>query len=117
MTNLGRELKILLRHGATYGFLEILGRLIGFLMIPIYTHFLTPYDYGVMELVGLTVETIAIVLSFGIADAIYRFYHDKKETENSDRVISTASIGVTTLGLIVVALISPHSKRIAAIVL
>lgn len=115
--SLNKELKTLGKHGLIYGGAEILSRLIGFLMIPVYTHFLSTSDYGVMELVGLTGETIGIVLGLGIADAIYRFYHDKKEMESTDLVISTASIGVCVLSFLVLVLISLQSNYIASIVL
>jgi len=99
MVNLKNELKTLLRHGATYGLGDMLSRVIGFLMIPVYTHYLSTSDYGINELVGLSAGVIGIVLSLGLAGAIYRFYFDK-EVEDPNIVVSTAFVGVPILSFV-----------------
>jgi O-antigen/teichoic acid export membrane protein len=116
-TNIASEIKRLLKHGSVYGVAGILSRLVGFLMIPVYTHYLSPSDYGINELVGLTTEIIGIVLGLGIADAIYRFYYDKSESNSSNTVFSTACIGVTVLSFFLLGFIALFSKPIAAVVL
>ena len=116
MVDFGKELRILLRHGATYGFGDLLSRLVGFLMIPVYTHYLSTSDYGINELVGLSMEVIGIVLSLGIAGAIYRFYYDK-EIEHPNLVVSTAFVGVPIVGFIVLGGLSFLSGELAAWIL
>ncbi|KJS28685.1 MAG: hypothetical protein VR64_23480 [Desulfatitalea sp. BRH_c12] len=86
-------------------------------MIPVYTHYLSPSDYGINELVGLTTEIIGIVLGLGISDAIYRFYYDKSETDSPNTVFSTACIGITLSSFLLLALIGFFSKPIASVVL
>src|SRR5438876_10203653 len=39
----------------------ILGRAIGFVMIPVYTRYLTPADYGIIELLDLTTYLIGTI--------------------------------------------------------
>ncbi len=39
-----------MKHYSVYGLTNMLSRLVGFLMIPLYTSYITPADYGVMEL-------------------------------------------------------------------
>jgi O-antigen/teichoic acid export membrane protein len=116
MVDFGKELKTLLRHGATYGFGDLLSRVIGFLMIPVYTHYLKTSDYGINELVGLTAEVIGIVLSLGIAGAINRFYYDK-EIENPNLVVSSTFVGVPVLGFIVLGVLSIFSRELAGWIL
>ena len=116
MPNLINEIKILIRHGSVYGVAVILSRIIGFLMIPFYTHYLSPEDYGINALVGLTIDIIDIIIGLGIADAIYRFYFDK-ETSRPDTVVSTACVGVPVISFIVLVCLTWQSKNIASIVL
>jgi len=116
MADFGKELKTLLRHGATYGFGDLLSRVIGFLMIPVYTHYLKTSDYGINEIVGLTAEVIGIVLSLGIAGAINRFYYDK-EIENPNLVVSSTFVGVPVLGFIVLGVLSIFSRELAGWIL
>lgn len=116
MTNFGKELKILGRHGLTYGVGQVLSRLVGFLMIPVYTHYLKPVDYGVYQLVGITVEAIGIVLSLGIANAVYRFYYDA-EVNDQKSVISTACLAVPSISFVILGVINLKSEYMASIIL
>jgi len=60
---------------------------IGFLMIPFYTHFLVPTDYGLLELLDLTTFVIASVVGLGLAPAIIRFYYEQ-QTETQRHEVS-----------------------------
>jgi len=116
MADFAKELKTLLRHSATYGFGDLLSRLIGFLMLPVYTHYLTTSDYGINELVGLTMEVIGIVLNLGIAGAINRYYYDK-EVRDPNLVVSTVFVGVPLLGFLVLGGLSLFSAELAGLLL
>src|SRR5688500_15807481 len=73
MTGVGRQTLI-------YGLGLILGKGVGLLMLPVYTRFLTPADYGVLELVEMTLELISIAAGAQLALGIFRYYH-KAQTE------------------------------------
>ncbi len=115
--NLTGELKRLSKHGATYGIAQILNRIVGFLLIPLYTHYLTTNDYGILQLVGITIEIIGIVISLGISDAIYRFYYDTDDPKEQKSIFSTALVGVfITTTPFLIALV-PISGKAAAWIL
>jgi O-antigen/teichoic acid export membrane protein len=59
-------------------------------MLPIYTRFLTPSDYGVMELIEMTLDVVAILAGARVAVGIFRYYHKANSDEERDAVISTA---------------------------
>ena len=59
------ELKVILRHSTTYAVSNFLSRIVSFVMIPVYTRFLSPYDYGVLELITVTINVLSIVLTGG----------------------------------------------------
>ena len=82
------------RHTLIYGLGVILSRAISFIMLPVYTRFLTPADYGVMELIGMTLDFIAIIAGAQMAVGIFRYYH-KADTDSERRaVVSTALLGM-----------------------
>jgi len=68
-------------------------RAIGFLMIPIYTRFLTPSDYGIIELIELlvTIATTTCGLA-ALSDSAVRTYYDYSERRDRNRVFSTAAL-------------------------
>jgi O-antigen/teichoic acid export membrane protein len=116
MSLLKNELKILFKHGSVYGLAEILSRLVGFLMIPVYTSYLKATGYGISEISGLTFEIVGIILNMGLANAVYRFYYDR-EINKSNKVMSTACVGIPIVGFIVLGIISLFSRQIASVVL
>src|SRR5699024_9806600 len=50
--------------------------LIGFIMLPIYTNYLVPSEYGVMTTVQSLVGMIQIFLLLSLNGAVTRFYYD-----------------------------------------
>jgi O-antigen/teichoic acid export membrane protein len=61
-------------------------------MIPIYTRFLSPRDYGVLELLDLTINLVTILIGCGIANAMFRYYYYYLDTEEENEIISTGFI-------------------------
>ena len=68
------ELKKLSKHTIIYGTGTFLTKAIGFFLIPLYTHYLTPKDYGVLTFLDLTEYIISYFLILGLAQAILRYY-------------------------------------------
>ena len=78
------------RHAILYAIGSILSKAIAFLMLPIYTRYLTPADYGVAALIEMTLDVVAILAGAQVAQGIFRFYH-KADSETARRaVVSTA---------------------------
>ena len=55
-------MKRLGRNTLVYGIATVLSRLVSFVMLPIYTRYLTPADYGLLAILDLSLE-IAVLLS------------------------------------------------------
>ncbi|MCL6432168.1 MAG: hypothetical protein K6V36_15135, partial [Anaerolineae bacterium] len=57
-----------------YGISLLLTRTASFLLFPVYTRFLSPADYGVLELLDLTLYAFGTLLGMRIGDALlYRW--------------------------------------------
>jgi len=78
------------RHSLVYAVGMIIGRAVSFLMLPIYTRFLTPADYGVMALVEMTLDFISIVAGARLALGLFRYYHKEETPEGQNDIISTS---------------------------
>ena len=86
-------------------------------MIPVYTRFLTPSDYGILELLYITSSVLSIFIGVGIESAVGRFYFDYKEQKERNMVISTAYIGFGFLSLLVISIVLPFSDNLASFIL
>ena len=82
------------RHTLVYGAGVLLSKAVSFIMLPVYTRYLTPADYGVMELIGMTLEVIAIVAGAKLALGIFRYYHKAETDSERNAVVSTALTGL-----------------------
>jgi O-antigen/teichoic acid export membrane protein len=71
---LHRKIIQLAKHSAVYGLGGVATRIIGFLLIPVYTRYLTPADYGILALCTTTVSVLKIVALGGMPSAIFRTY-------------------------------------------
>ena len=113
MADFKQETKTIARHSSVYMLATILNKVVSFLMIPIYTRFLIPSDYGVMEILGITTDVIGMVISIGIAGAMYRFYFEYESVRDRNEVISTAILTFGTIGFVSLSILSLSSHFLA----
>jgi O-antigen/teichoic acid export membrane protein len=109
--SLGTELKRLGKHSAIYGLGGLVSRILAVLLLPLYTRYLSPSDYGKVETLIALTTVIGIVLRMGIHSAFFRFYFDSPEPEHRRRVLRTSfwfTMAMATAGLIVGVALSPQ---------
>jgi len=93
-----------LRHSTLYAFGNIASRVVAFLAIPFYARFLSPEQYGLIELVELSTQTVAVAFGLqAIGTALTRLFHDQTSAEAERDVVSTALIGTGVLSVCVTA--------------
>jgi len=101
------------RHSLIYGAGAILARAVSFVMLPIYTRYLTTADYGVMALIDLTLDFVSIVAGARLALGVFRFYHKEDNEDARCQIASTAFLLICGLycimGAAVFAVASPVS--------
>lgn len=88
------QIQTAVRHGAVYGLGNVLAKAIGFLMIPFYTHYLNPVDYGILEILDLSMSLFGMVLHLGITAALLRCYAGAETIEEKRNAVSTAFLFV-----------------------
>lgn len=88
------------RSTAIYGFGVLLSRAASVLLLPLYTHYLTPRDYGVLELLDVTGYTVAVLLGVRIAESLFYFYEHASTARERGRVASTCLLGGLGIGAV-----------------
>jgi O-antigen/teichoic acid export membrane protein len=84
------RLKELLRHSAVYGLGSIVARIVGVLLLPLYTRYLSPGDYGLIETLVALSAVLAALVAQGMKSAFFRFYFDSPDDERRLLVVRTA---------------------------
>lgn len=68
----------------------IFTRGINIILIPLYTRYLSPADYGVIDLFVIITSFVAIVFTLEINQAVVRFYQDTVSVKKKIEYVSTA---------------------------
>jgi O-antigen/teichoic acid export membrane protein len=84
------KFRTLLGHTLIYGLGNYGIKIVGFLLIPLYTRFLDPKDYGVMALVSMYTQAMFIVMNLGQSVSLFRFYYEHDDDEGRQRVVAAA---------------------------
>ncbi len=94
------EIGTAVRHGAVYGLGSVLAKGIGFFMLPLYTHYLNPADYGVLEILDLSMSLFGMFLGMGMISALLRCYTGAHSVEQKRKIVSTGLLFVIVTGLV-----------------
>jgi O-antigen/teichoic acid export membrane protein len=66
----------LAKHSAVYGLGGLVSRILAVLLLPLYTRYLAPRDYGAVETLVALSAVLVTVLRLGLPSAFFRFYFD-----------------------------------------
>ena len=103
------EVKKAVSHAGIYALGNILRNGVSIIMLPIYTRFLTPADYGIIELLSMLIDFVSIILGMRMGEAIFRFYCNAATNSDRNSVISTSlllSVLLNGVGMVMVLLFS-----------
>ncbi len=100
-----KDFKKLFQTSFIYGLGSIGGSIVGFFLLPIFTRFLHPADYGILEILTTTSSIITIFLIFGMDNSFARFYFDSQTDEYKKQVISTTAIFLICLAGLVIPIL------------
>lgn len=81
------------RHASVYAIGNVVRQLAGFLMLPVYTHYLSPADYGAVGLLTLALALLEPFFGARLTQAIPRFYF----LEQGDKARQAVIVGALTL--------------------
>jgi len=90
-------LKKLVRQTAIYGLSSIVGRLINYFLVPLYTRIFLPQEYGIVTELYAYASFLMILCTFGMETTFFRFSESEHE---KDTVYATALIPVVVLNLV-----------------
>lgn len=94
-----------------YGSALVLSKIMSLVMIPVFTNYLEPADYGRLDILQTLANLLSIVIAFGLAESLFRFGGEAKD--RNDQIKTTANIfGLAVLlggiSLLVTQLFAPE---------
>ena len=83
------RLKTLFAHTTVYGLGDVATSLVGLLLLPIFTRYLTPAEYGVIALLLMAEAGTKVLFRWGVDTAFLRLYYDCVDTGERQALASS----------------------------
>ena len=93
--------KYLAKNVFLFSISSFLPKLFAFLLVPIYTTYLTTGEYGIADLISTTTNFIIPIFSFDIQDAVLRFVLEPKYDKKD---VLSVSVSINTFGFLFVSI-------------
>ena len=106
MSSQKKDIKRFFKHSYIYAIGNIINRIGAFLLLPVYTNYLTVEEYGSLELFYAVSAVVFGFLSIGIAHATLRFYFEYDDDKDKHAVVSTNYISSLLFSILIVSIIS-----------
>jgi O-antigen/teichoic acid export membrane protein len=108
-------LRRLATTGAAYTASSVVSKLIAVALLPLYTRYLSPSDYGAAEVLLTGVIAASIVIRLGIIEALLRFYYERDE--DPDQVVKTSFASLFWTATAGLAIAMPFAEPISQLLL
>lgn len=95
-----------------YGGINVATKAVSLALIPIYTRFFVPSEYGIIELLMTASALLSRVFSVGVDSALLRFYHDCSAQDRRN-LASTILTYLAIVGIPVAIVLSFFSNRLS----
>jgi O-antigen/teichoic acid export membrane protein len=109
-------LKRLVSSLAAYQVADVVSKFIAVLLLPVYTRYIPPAGYGVVELLANGVILISILVRFGMIESFLRFYFSDEDQERRDaltrRSVGFLLLSTTVVSVALAAAAAPLSKLV-----
>jgi O-antigen/teichoic acid export membrane protein len=107
-------LKRLVSSLAAYQVADVVSKFIAVLLLPVYTRYINPAGYGVVELLGNGVILISILVRFGMIESFLRFYYSDEDQDRRDALARRATgfllLTTTIVSIVLAVFAAPLSK-------
>jgi len=110
---MGRRFYQLFIDAITYGSSGLVGQGISFLLLPVFTSYLSPRDYGVLAMAALLTAILKPLSELGMPSAIFRKFCTCKDENEKTRILATGLTSILLQTLFLVSLGAVFSERIA----
>jgi O-antigen/teichoic acid export membrane protein len=110
-------LKRLVRALAAYQVADVVSKFIAILLLPVYTRYINPAGYGVVELLANGVIFTSIVIRFGIIEAFLRYYFSDESPERRDALARRAVVFLLVATTITAAALTAAATPLSRLVL
>jgi O-antigen/teichoic acid export membrane protein len=108
-------IKKAVKNTAIYSIGHLSSKLIGFVLLPLYTSHLSVAEYGILSILDITVQVLTTVFGISLYRALSRWYWDKEYRHLQKSIVYTSLLFLTVLSGIMLAGFFTVSRHISVL--
>ena len=104
-----------IKNTSFYALGNVLPQAVGFLLLPIYTHYLTPEDYGIVSSMQVLNTILIILFTLAVDRSVYRLFFDYNTEKDRRAYLGTITISIFIISVIILALLFAFNNVVSTI--
>ena len=108
-----KDLLKVLNHTIIYGLGKSSLQIVGFILLPLYTRFLTPSDYGILSLVNFFTGFFLAIFVLGTSTSVFRYYLESDDSILKQKACYSSLLLVSVWSSIILVLLFPFKNFIS----
>lgn len=111
-----QDLKRFSKHSLIYFIGNLLNRLGVLLLLPVYTNYLNPGEYGTLEIIFVTIAFVRVFLGMRLGHAILRFFFEYENEGDRKSLVSTSLISIMIWSALLIFVLMSLSKPLSKLI-
>ncbi len=109
MQKIIKKLPYALRQSIIYALALAGSKAVSLILIPIYTYYLEPADYGRLDVIQTLADVLSIVIGLGLADTAFRFCNNDNKKDNAAVIANLYGIAwaIAVISMIITQILAP----------
>ena len=107
------DIKRTIKQTSVYSLGNISTKLVGFILLPLYTAHLLPEDYGVLAILQAIMQILIGVFGLNLPTAMMRWYAPEKDLTRQKSIVFTTLLSTLFVAILLSILLIPFSERFA----
>ncbi|MCF8388157.1 MAG: polysaccharide biosynthesis C-terminal domain-containing protein [Bacteroidales bacterium] len=107
------KLKYTFKHTAIYSLGNLGAKVMGLLLLPLYTTYLTTAEYGILSILEITSQFAVAVIGLNLASGMMRWTAQERDAAKSRSIVFTTYVSVFLLIVAFNIIVFPFSKNLS----
>ena len=105
------DIKLTIKQTSVYSLGNISTKLVGFILLPLYTAHLSTEDYGILAILQAIMQILIGVFGLNLPTAMMRWYAPEKDPEKQKSIVFTSFISTVGIAIILSVLLLPLNEQ------
>lgn len=105
------KLRHTVKHTVIYSIGNISTKLIGLILLPLYTGFLTTAEYGMLSILEVTSTFLVASVGFRLSTAMMRWYAVEKDVKRQKNIVLNSYLATFLIAVLFLLIVLPFNKQ------